>query len=184
MSTTTPATIEWAIRAKRPNIDRGYSIIAWSQGDLNQAQFEQIVDRFSPGTPNEATAIIGWAGHGDETRVVVAINRNSKKQDAVGRQIGVVRCFTARYEELARGPVSYRTLLERAYANKPEEGTAPFQLDLPVMRPEEIATRITPEVKASAALLLEGKQVCVVGADGVTTERRLDHLDSIAAALP
>ena len=176
--------VEWALWGKEPG-DHDYRVLACSQSGLTEQKFDQILNRFSIGTPDTLPQVtIVWSGREDgEERIGIAIHESSATPDKVGRRIAVTRYFCVRYEQLAYQPVSYLALYRRLRTLRlPQQGE--LRIDVDRMRPDEIASSVNEQVMSTAALLLTDKSVCIVCDDKVGLDERLLFLDTVAAMLP
>ncbi len=176
-------TVEWALWGKQPG-DHDYRVLSCSQDGLTAQGFDQILNRFSIGTPDTLPqATIIWAGKGEEARIGIAIHKPSETPDAAGRRIAEIHYFCVRYHQLMTNPVSYLELYRRFRALRP-----PFQgqvtIEAEPMRPDLVAAEVDEKVMSTAALLLAGKPVCIVCEEGVSLIRRLSFLDHVSAMLP
>ncbi|MGW0059070.1 hypothetical protein ACWDTT_03955 [Streptosporangium sandarakinum] len=177
---------EWALEGKRPGAHNDYELLSWSDGRLGPEVFEEIRNRFATGLsadlPQLTVAVAATRERERVSRhVVLAIQEWSGHRDATNRKIAYTRWFYVPYEELAAHRVSYEALY-RALARLPVTPSAP-----PVVRVPESDSAVLdpgPDARCAAALLLTGRPVCVVGADGVPMIERLRFLDTVAALLP
>ncbi|MFC4586683.1 hypothetical protein [Sphaerisporangium corydalis] len=177
-------TAEWALWGKRPGTRDGDGVLSCSQGWLGPVDFGEIMTRYAPGTPAELPQVtVSWVGGGPDARLGLAVQEGSDGRDGLGRDIVLTRYFCAPFARLAAGPVSYGTLYESiAGCVLPVEG--PLVLDVPPLDPAALAAAADETAVGAAALLLDGKRVCVVGGENVPLRDRLRFLDAVAALLP
>ncbi len=184
MSRGVRVSVEWA-RFGKGDGDSLRVLECSRGGDFSAREFAAVFDRFHAGTPSVLPQVtIAWAGKGQEARVVLVIHEESDRPDSVGR-VGVdARMFAVRYADLARGPVSYGDLYEAFFGLILPYGGGPIEVELPVLDPGPVADRLTEEAMSTAALLLAGRAVCVLGGDDLPLRLRLRYLDDVAALLP
>ncbi|GAB2445253.1 hypothetical protein GCM10027187_07840 [Streptosporangium sandarakinum] len=177
---------EWALEGKRPGAHNDYELLSWSDGRLGPEVFEEIRNRFATGLsadlPQLTVAVAATRERERVSRhVVLAIQEWSGHRDATNRKIAYTRWFYVPYEELAAHRVSYEALYH-ALARLPVTPSAPPVVRVPDSDPAALDPG--PDARCAAALLLTGRPVCVVGADGVPMVERLRFLDTVAALLP
>ncbi len=103
------------------------------------------------------------------------------------KSVKAMGCFLVPYDQIAAGTVSYQALHAglRALIPPIESGTAAEVLLEPINLDQ--AERSLPNencLTTTAALLLTGHPVCVLGADATSVEDRLRFLDDVTALLP
>ncbi|MEN3534816.1 hypothetical protein AAH991_06870 [Microbispora sp. ZYX-F-249] len=177
---------EWALEGKRPGSYDEYGLLNWSDGRLDYEVFEKLRDRYTTGTAVDLPQVtIGTAKVSENGEishyVVLAIREWSGHHDFANRRIAYTRWFYVPYEQLVDRPVSY-TALYTAFAALPLEPRPPLTVDVPPYDPEAVSPG--PDALSAAALLLNGRPVCVVGADAVPMIDRLRFVDTVAALLP
>ncbi|WP_169981304.1 hypothetical protein [Microbispora sp. H10836] len=177
---------EWALEGKRPGSYDEYGLLNWSDGRLDHEVFEKLRDRYTAGTAVDLPQVtIGTAKISENGEishyVVLAIREWSGHHDFANRRIAYTRWFYVPYEQLVDRPVSY-TALYTAFAALPLEPRPPLTVDVPPYDPEAVSPG--PDALSAAALLLNGRPVCVVGADAVPMIDRLRFVDTVAALLP
>ncbi|MEV4457153.1 hypothetical protein [Microbispora sp. NPDC049633] len=177
---------EWALEGKRPGSYDEYGLLNWSDGRLDHEVFEKLRDRYTAGTAVDLPQVtIGTAKISENGEishyVVLAIREWSGHHDFANRRIAYTRWFYVPYEQLVDRPVSY-TALYTAFAALPLEPRPPLTVDVPPYAPEAVSPG--PDALSAAALLLNGRPVCVVGADAVPMIDRLRFVDTVAALLP
>ena len=180
-----PVAAEWALWGKH-SIDRGYHLLGHSNGSLGVNTFNEVLTRYSPGTLEKLPQVtVSWLSHREERNYLgIAIHDRAAEgqYDADGREIVFTRYYCAPYEDLAAGSISYRTMYAK-FNNLalPIPDGALIKTELAVPRPtiphDKQATKV-------AALLLTGRRVCIVGADGADFLERLTFVDAVASLLP
>ncbi|GIH52179.1 hypothetical protein SAMN05421833_110199 [Microbispora rosea] len=177
---------EWALEGKRPGSYDEYGLLEWSDGRLGREVFDKLRHRYTAGTAGDLPQVtIGTARIGENGQIshylVLAIRQWSGHRDFANRKIAYTRWFYVPYEQLVDRPVSY-TALYTAFAALPLEPRPPLTVAVPPYDPEAMAPG--PDTFSAAALLLNGRPVCVVGADTVPMIERLRFADTVAALLP
>lgn len=184
-ATTIPVAAEWALWGKQ-SIDRGYHLLGHSNGSLGASTFNEVLTRYSPGTLERLPQVtVSWLSHREERNYLgIAIHDRAAEgqYDADGREIVFTRYYCVPYEDLAVGSISYHAMYAK-FNN--------FALPIPdrtLIKTEIAAPRPTiPHYRQAtkvAALLLTGRPVCIVGADGVGFLERLTFVDAVASLLP
>ncbi len=177
---------EWALEGKRPGGHDDYELLSWSDGRLGPEVFEEIRSRYATGVsadlPQVTIAVAATKEREQVSRhIVLAIQEWSGHRDVTNRKIAYTRWFYVPYEELAAHRVSYEALY-LALAGLPATPSPPLAVPVPEFDPTALDPG--PDARCAAALLLTGRPVCVVGADGVPVIERLRFLDTVAALLP
>ncbi|GAB3136998.1 hypothetical protein [Microbispora hainanensis] len=177
---------EWALEGKRPGSYDEYGLLEWSDGRLGREVFDKLRHRYTASTAGDLPQVtIGTARVSEKGEVsyylVLAIRQWSGHRDFADRKIAYTRWFYVPYEQLVDRPVSY-TALYTAFAALPLEPRPPLTVAVPPYDPEAMAPG--PDTLSAAALLLNGRPVCVVGADTVPMIDRLRFADTVAALLP
>ena len=187
---------QWALHGKTLGRE-GYRILRCSDGDLTRRNFDEALQRFLPGTPDELPQVsVSWLRRGDEPGVsylALAIHRVAEDgqgdggreipYDDDGRQTMVTSYFCVPYARLAGDAVTYQAMYEAFRAVElPGVDGPPKQVAIPVPgqpvhAPDDMALRV-------AALLVTGRPVCVLGAQGTSTADRLRFIDTVMALLP
>jgi hypothetical protein len=195
-------TAEWALWGKLA-ADTHYSVLDCSSGALTAGDFDQIIRRYAPGTPDRLPQYtVAWTPaevDGGPALVAIAVHEHAPygtaqqdgrpRYDAVGREIVFVRLFCVPYASLAEHEVCYAELLnaiERQQLPPRAAATAaPVTIRIPPRQPAQpIAGPAAELAEVVAALLLTDAQICVVGADMVPTTDRLAFIDSVLSLLP
>ncbi|ROO86241.1 hypothetical protein EDD29_3804 [Actinocorallia herbida] len=176
MAETLRLSAQWALWTT------GHRVTRCARGALTPSTFEDIPHEFPTSHHRRIPqAAVSWLYPGPKTRMVITIADGSVQLDGAP-QGAATRHFAIAYADLTR-PVSYEDLYV-ALAGRELRGTDPVVVDVPVLDPMRIADRVTGFAKATAALLLTGRQVCVTGAEELTFPERLRFLDTVAALLP
>ncbi|WP_062349315.1 hypothetical protein [Herbidospora yilanensis] len=178
---------EWALEGKPPGSYNDYEVLSHSDG-LSLGIFDEIRSRYATGaTGDQPQVTIAFAGtrqpdEGISYYVVLALqNEWSGHRDGTNRKIYRTRWYYIPYDQLAGHRVSYEALYDA------------FK-DLADTRPPTVAVRaharlpgddeLYGDATSAAALLMTGRHVCVLGADGVSMIERLRFVDEVAALLP
>ncbi|WP_440072375.1 hypothetical protein [Streptosporangium sp. OZ121] len=177
---------EWAVGGKLPGSGDDYRILACSQGLLSRDDFEDIRTVYTIGTPEELPQVmIAWVGKGDDARLVLAIQSWSDEEDRRHRRIARTRYFCVPYAHITQPafPVSYEDLYQ-ALGAFPVPTERQLVVSVPAFDSGVVAARIDGTALCTAALLMTGQPVCVVGGEAVPMIERLRFLDTVAALLP
>jgi hypothetical protein len=199
--TQTPVDAEvnaqWALHGKR--LDRqGYRVLACSTGKVRRPEFEkEAIGRFSPGTPGTLPQVtvsyLQPATQPGASYLALAtheyadeINSDDDQQpryDDDGRRIMVTSYFCVPYDPLAKGSVSYQSMYQELGPIRlaPQDGP-PIPVEL--TRQPTVTHAIDDLAVHSAALLVTGRPVCVLGAQDTTVADRLAFVDTVMALLP
>lgn len=180
---TVPVRAEWALHGFAPK-QQDYRLLGSSHGRLSESNFMDVIARYSPGSLTELPQVsISWISDRPSGDFVgLSIHDEQGIRDYLGRQAVKVRFFCVPFPELAAGSVSYLAMYEQFRS-----------IELPISGHELIetdpaSTEPTGDVGdlaiRTAALLLTGKPVCVLGADHVDFVGRLQFLDTVASLLP
>lgn len=177
---------EWALEGKPPGGYDDYGLLAWSEGRLDFKVFDELRSRYAAGTsadlPQVTIATARTAENGQISHhVVLAIREWSEHRDFTNRKIAYTRWFYVPYEQLVENRVSYTALYD-AFAALPPRPEPPLTVDVPPYDPEAVSPG--QDALSAAALLLGGRQVCVIGADNIPMAERLRFVDTVAALLP
>ncbi|XVQ86813.1 hypothetical protein ACQP2K_05140 [Microbispora siamensis] len=177
---------EWALEGKRPGSYDEYGLLEWSDGRLDREVFDKLRHRYAASTAGDLPQVtIGTARISENGEIsyylVLAIREWSGHRDFANRKIAYTRWFYVPYEQLVDQPVSY-TALYTAFAALPLEPRPPLTVAVPPYDPEALSPG--PDTLSAAALLLNGRPVCVIGADAVPMIDRLRFADTVAALLP
>jgi hypothetical protein len=186
-----PVGTEWALWGKDAR-DAEYRLLACSDGPVSAATFIEQITCFSPGSAETwpQVTVSGFLLDGAADYVALAIHDTSEgRHDAVGRGIVYTRYFCVPYPELAAGRVSYGDMY-KAFADFWPDGrdrsAKRFVLSCADRLPSSTALPGVQRLLAMrvASLLLTGRGVCVLGADGADASERLAFLDDVMSLLP
>ena len=184
-------TAEWALWGKGAR-DAEYRLLACSDGQVGETDFIDQITRFSPGSAETwpQVTVSGFLLDQAADYVALAIHDTvDRRHDAAGREIVYTRYFCVPYMELCAGRAGYQDMYNafaRFWPSDQERSAKKFVLpavgqphqSFPLPGPRRfLAMRV-------AALLLTGRPVCVLGADGAGTSERLAFLDSVMSLLP
>ncbi len=179
---------EWALEGKHPGSFDDYELLDHSRRRLDTRIFQEIRSRYVTGiSPQLPQVTIARAKTGQDEQVVryvvLAIQNWSEHRDGTNRRIAHTRWFYVPYEQLIEHPVTYEALYG-AFAALPTEldPAAPPTVDVPALDPLTLSPG--GDALSTAALLMTGRPVCVVGAERVEMLERLRFLDTVAALLP
>jgi len=193
---TIPVSAQWALEGKQPD-GEGYRILACSVGDLTRANFADALSRFQlgelstlpqvslsyarrdeqPGMGYLALAIHWYATEGQRHADGVS------QRDNQGRPTAYTSYFCLPYKRLADAAIGYLAMFEALGAVTLTVADGPpkeVQLAAPTSRTptaDDLALRVAP-------LLLTGRPVCVLGAEGASMLERLEFIDTVMELLP
>ncbi|WP_050803627.1 MULTISPECIES: hypothetical protein [Protofrankia] len=190
---------------KEPDSDSDYAVLRSSGGFFSRAGFDEILRRFTPGTPSSGSirealpdalpwVTVSYAPRGGSSVLGIAERTWSDQRDGARRLIATTRYLCVPFPDLAGTPVSYATLystLSKANIARHNDGDEPLRIALTPLDPDELAEHIERfgfELVATTAALLLAHRVSVCGGPtGSPDERtmlRLRFLDAVAALLP
>jgi hypothetical protein len=194
--TTIPAvSAEWALEGKQPD-GEGYRILACSTGELDRGNFAEALSRFQLGElstlPQVSLSYARLAARG-RSYLALAIHWYATEgqqyadgvaqRDSQGRPTAHTSYFCLPYQRMAVGAVGYLAMYEALRAvtltvadGPPREvSIGPAASRTPTA--DGLAVRVAP-------LLLTGRPVCVLGAEGTSMLERLEFIDSVMELLP
>ncbi|WP_052914400.1 hypothetical protein [Protofrankia coriariae] len=195
----------WALMGKEPDSDSDYAVLRSSGGFFSRAGFDEILRRFTPGTPSSGSirealpdalpwVTVSYAPRGGSSVLGIAERTWSDQRDGARRLIATTSYLCVPFPDLAGTPVSYATLhstLSKANIAKRNDGDEPLRIALTPLDPDELAEHIErfgfQLVATTAALLLAHRVSVCGGPTGSPNERtmlRLRFLDAVAALLP
>ncbi|WP_329085004.1 hypothetical protein [Streptosporangium sp. NBC_01469] len=183
---TVQLPFEWAVGGKLPGSGDDYRILACSQGLLSRDDFEEIRTVYTIGTPETLPQVmIAWVGSGDDAHLVLAIQTWSDEEDRRHRKIARTRYFCVPYARIAQSPrpVSYEDLYH-ALKGCPLPMDGQLVVHVPMLDSGAVAAKVNGMAMNTAALLMTGQHVCVLGGEAVPMVERLRFLDTVAALLP
>ena len=194
---TVVVSAQWALWGVEAG-DSGNRQLACCSGAIGPHKFAEVVLRYSPDTLYSRSQVtIGWlrdtllrgliaVGIYDRVVSEAALDLPAvplTAVDAHGRAVTQTNLYCVLFSDIARHDVSCPALYEAfSTVRLPAESRKPVIADLAIrpglaQAPGEFALRI-------AALLLNGRPVCVFGAEHLTVTERLRFLDSVASLLP
>jgi hypothetical protein len=180
-----PVPVEWAWRGKLPT-QRDYGILACSQGRISDRNFEDILDRFSPGTLDTLPEVsLSYIKESEASRYL-GISIHESRQggyDKLGRDVTFTRYFCMQYDALAPGAVSYLSVFKALGGIRlPSEDGGPLAI---TVTPGDNGAPIDFERAAPVAgLLLTGNPICIVDANSTEMTGRLAYIDAVMSLLP
>lgn len=193
---TIRVSAQWALEGKQPD-GEGYRILACSTGDLDRANFADALSRFQLGELNTLPQVsVSYARLGTQpgmSYLALAIHwyatDGQRRADGVsqrdnqGRLTAYASYFCLPYRPLAKEAIGYLAMYEALSAIKLTVADGP-QHEVPIAVPvsrtpaaHHLAVRVAP-------LLLTGRPVCVLGAEGTDMAERLAFIDSVMELLP
>ncbi len=201
----TTVSAGWALMGKEPNSDDEYAVLRSGGGFFPRAGFDEILRRFTPGTPPPRSieeslpdalpwVTVSYAPRNGETVLGIAVRTWSDQVDGARRPIATTSYLCVPFADLAATPVSYAALYsavrDAEVAGRPD-GSAPVPVTLTPLHADELTTSIEQiglTLVATTAALLLTHPVSVLGAPtGDPDEQmaqRLRFLDAVAALLP
>jgi hypothetical protein len=193
-------TAEWALWGKKAG-DIGYHQLDCSAGKISSENFDQVITRYSPGTPESLPQVtISWLSDKSQANyLAIAIHDRVHPAgrpgprpraaepapfDAHGRETVRTSYYCVPFADVAEHGVSYRAMYEAFRAEPlPRDLRAPVTVKL-AAGPDSSAATPADFALRVAALLLAGKPVCMLGAGHLTVTERLGFLDTVASLLP
>ena len=193
---TIPVTAQWALEGKQPD-GEDYRILACSTGDLNRGHFADALSRFQLGELNTLPQVsVSYARHGAQqgmSYVALGIHwyatEGQRHADGVGqrdnqgRPTAYTSYFCLPYKRLAAGAIGYLAMHQALRDVTLTVADGPPK-EVPIAMPtsrtppsEDLAVRVAP-------LLLTGRPVCVLGAEGTSMLDRLEFIDTVMGLLP
>jgi hypothetical protein len=195
-SRTIPVLAQWALEGKQPD-GEDYRILACSTGDLNRRHFAEALSRFQLGElntlPQVSVSYARLAEPPGSSYVALAIHwyatEDQRHADGVsqrdnqGRPTAYTSYFCLPYQHLAEAAIGYRAMHEALRSVTLSVADGP-PIQVPVAMPrsrtpaaDDLAVRVAP-------LLLTGRPVCVLGAEGTSLPERLEFIDTVMELLP
>ena len=191
-----PVSAQWALEGKQPD-GAGYRILACSTAELDRGNFADALSRFQlgelstlpqvsvsyarlgtqPGLSYLALAIHWYATDGERHAQGVT------PHDDQGRLTAYTSYFCLPYKRLADAAIGYQAMYSALHPVTLTTADGPprqVQIAAPTSRTpvaDDLAMRVAP-------LLLTGRPVCVLGAEGTEMEERLAFIDSVMGLLP
>jgi hypothetical protein len=195
-SRTIPVIAQWALEGKQPD-GEDYRILACSTGDLSRRHFADALSRFQLGElntlPQVSVSYARLAVPPGSSYVALAIHwyatEDQRHADGVsqrdnqGRPTAYTSYFCMPYQHLADASIGYRAMHEALRSVTLSVADGP-PIQVPIAMPksrtpaaDELAVRVAP-------LLLTGRPVCVLGAEGTSMVERLEFIDTVMGLLP
>jgi hypothetical protein len=195
-SRTIPVTAQWALEGKQPD-GEDYRILACSTGDLSRRHFADALSRFQLGElttlPQVSVSYARLAEPPGSSYVALAIHwyatEDQRHADGVsqrdnqGRPTAYTSYFCLPYQHLADAAIGYRAMHEALHPVTLSVTDGP-PIQVPIAMPrsrtpaaDDLAVRVAP-------LLLTGRPVCVLGAEGTSLPERLEFIDTVMELLP
>jgi len=184
-----PVPVEWALWDGRTAVNS--HSIPCSRGQLTEANFSELLMRYSPGTLDvrrlpEVT--IGWTQdrNSGEYYVGLAIHRHSPEVEAGGREPVRISYFCLPFRAMAEEALSYETFYDVVMnVTLPAADAGPLLVNLPAYSADGLADGPRADLaRLAAASLLTSEPICVLGADEVSYLDRLRFIDAVASFLP
>jgi hypothetical protein len=193
---TIPVSAQWALEGKQPD-GEDYRILACSTGELNRGHFADALGRFQLGELSTLPQVsLSYARHGMQqgvSYVALAIHwyatEGQRHADGVGqrdnqgRPTAYTSYFCLPYKRLAVAAVGYLAMFEALRSITLTVTDGPPKEVLIATPPSrtpaagDLALRVAP-------LLLTGRPVCVLGAEGTGMLERLEFIDAVMELLP
>ena len=180
------AEAQWALHGDATGRDEN-RVLACSTGELNATNFNDAIGRFDPGAtgalPQVTVSYLTPATEPGESLVAMAIHAHRPEERDEGGRSTVTSYFCVPYHRLASAGVTYRGMHDALRAIRlPADNGPPLTVTMPGTGPgtpavDDLALR-------SAALLLTGRPVCVLGAEEVSLADRLAFIDTVMTLLP
>jgi hypothetical protein len=195
-SRTVPVIAQWALEGKQPD-GEDYRILASSTGDLSRRHFADALGRFQLGElntlPQVSVSYARLAARPGSGYVALAIHwyatQDQRHADGVsqrdnqGRPTAYTSYFCLPYKRLADAAVGYLAMHEALHPVTLSVADGPPK-EVPIALPKsrtpaacDLAVRVAP-------LLLTGRPVCVLGAEGTSMLERLEFIDTVMELLP
>jgi hypothetical protein len=180
-----PVTAEWAVWGKEAD-HLGYGLLRYSDGIVQPGDFEQLITRYSPGTVDgfPQVTVNGFSIHDRPAYLALAIHDYPEHphQYATRRRIVETRCYCVQFSQLAGETVSYQAMYE-CFRGIGLQGPDrdPVRTEVLAARPAPVTDGVAMRV---ASLLITGRPVCILGAEGTELGERLRFLDAVASLLP
>ncbi|MDX6742800.1 hypothetical protein [Actinocorallia sp. A-T 12471] len=172
MGETLTVLADWAVATRRG--DGGYKVEECGPQGLSAEQYARVLERFDPGplAEDEPRVTVSWVGRESEARLGMLIERDGK-----------ARYVCLPWRALQDNPVSYLALyLALCDVDLGEPVSVP--VEEAKGRAAELVEYGVQNVGAVAALLLDGRDVAVTGAEGTGAVQRLHYLDAVTSLLP
>jgi hypothetical protein len=192
---TTPVCVEWALQGKTLGRE-GSRVLACSSGNLSVENFNELISRFSLGTPDELPQVsvsfltsgtgpdriyyFGMAIHKWAADVQTEGGELLERDDD-NRPVAITTYFCVPYQPLAAAAISYQAMYQEFNnVRLTTKNGPPLQVEFPVRR---VFPAFSPVAMQSASRLL-ARPVCVLEAESTTMAERLEFIGAVAALLP
>jgi hypothetical protein len=189
-----PVSAQWALEGKQPD-GQDYRILACSTGNLNRNHFAAALSRFQLGELNTLPQVsVSYAKHGAaQSYVALAIHWYAdegqryadgvEQRDNQGRPTAYTNYFCLPYKHLAAAAIGYLAMYKALCAVRLTVADGP-PLDVPIPMPTSRTPAADDLAVCVAPLLLTGRPVCVLGAEGTSMLERLEFIDTVMELLP
>jgi hypothetical protein len=195
-SRTIPVVAQWALEGKQPD-GEDYRILACSVGDLNRRHFADALGRFQLGElntlPQVSVSYARLAEPPGSSYVALAIHwyatEDQRHADGVsqrdnqGRPTAYTSYFCLPYQRLAEAAIGYRAMHEALHPVTLGVADGP-PIQVPIAMPKSRTPAANDLAVRVAPLLLTGRPVCVLGAEGTSLLERLEFIDTVMDLLP
>ena len=195
-SGTIPVSAQWALEGKQLD-GEGFRILACSTGDLDRENFADALSRFRVGELSQLPQVsLSYARRGaqpGQSYLALAIHWYATEgehyadevvpRDSQGRATAYTSYFCLPYKHLAPAGIGYVAMYDALRAVRLAVADGPpkdVSVALPASRTptaDDLAVRVAP-------LLLAGRRVCVLGAEGTSMLERLEFIDTVMQLLP
>jgi hypothetical protein len=195
-SRTIPVIAQWALEGKQPD-GEDYRILACSTSGLDKASFADALSRFQLGELNSLPQVsVSYARLGMQpgaSYLALAIHWYAtdgqryadgvSPRDNQGRPIAYTSYFCLPYERLAGEAIGYVAMYDALRAVKLTVADGPPK-EVPIAVPKSRTPAVDELAVHVAPLLLTGRPVCVLGAEGTSMPERLQFIDAVMELLP
>jgi hypothetical protein len=183
---------QWALYGESADRE-GSHVLACSVGALSSGNFTEVIGRFRTGTPEalpQVTVSYVSAGRPDGNYLALAIQDYGRpgsgrvgSAGALGRPADFTQYFCLPYQPLADAGAGYCDLYAALQSQCLPASSGP-PLPVSVTASSLLAPAVSLMTTRTAALLLTGRPVCVLGAQHVGLADRLAFIDAVMALLP
>ena len=189
-----PVSAQWALEGKQPD-GQDYRILACSTANLNRDHFAAALSRFKLGELNTLPQVsMSYAKHGAaQSYVALAIHWYAdegqryadgvEQRDNQGRLTAYTNYFCLPYKHLAAAAIGYLAMYKALRAVRLTVIDGP-PVDVPIAMPTSRTPASDDLAVSVAPLLLTGRPVCVLGAEGTDMLERLEFIDTVMELLP
>lgn len=180
---------QWALYGKSADRE-GFHVLACSAGDLSSRNFADIIGRFRTGTPEALPQVtVSYVSTDRPGRNYLALaiqdyaRSGSGREGGLGRPADFTEYFCLPYQPLADAAAGYCDLYAALQRRHLPASSGP-PLPVSVTAASLLASDVDLMTTRTAALLLTGRPVCVLGAQDVDLAGRLAFIDAVMALLP